>query len=444
VDANNQYGWAMCTMLPTKNFKWILDGNIQRDVIDRPSDAPRGCALEVDLSYPEELHDAHNDYPVAPESFGVKADMLSDKQRDLLKDGKYKEAKKLIPNLNEKKKYIVHYETLKQYIALGINVDKIHRVLEFDQCRWLKDYIDLNTLMRTAATSELKKEMYKLMNNAVFGKTMENVRKYRNMQFVTSEEKAKKLAGKANFKRFSIISDTLVLVEMGKTTIHFKKPIFDGFSILDVSKTIMYDFNYNYIKVKYPGEKSVLFFTDTDSFGYKIETEDIYKDMLDDHERFDFSGYPDNHPCFSSLTPDQVKHMKQKNKKVLGKFKDELAGFSMREFIGIRSKVYSFIVQPEQEEEFENFKQENNMCTKKLKGVQKRIVKKNIRHEHYKQCLLEGKRKLATMTTIRSYRHQLYTIGQTKLALNNFDDKRYILPDGVTTLAHGHYKIPKE
>ena len=282
--------------------------------------------------------------PQPPKVFLVTEDMLSDKQRDLLKDAKHTEAKKLIPNLKDKKKYIVHYITLKKYIEMGINVDKIHRVLSFDQCRWLKNYIDKNTIMRTLTTNKFKQEMYKLMNNAVFGKTMENVRKYRNVVFVRSEEKLKKLAAKPNFKRFVIINETLILVEMGKTTIHFKKPIFDGFSILDISKTIMYDFNYNYIKIKYPGEKSVLFFTDTDSFGYKIETEDIYKDMLDDHELFDFSGYPDNHPCFSALTSDQVKYIKQKNKKVLGKFKDELAGFSMR--------VYSFFVQPEQEEAF--------------------------------------------------------------------------------------------
>ena len=107
---------------------------------------------------------------------------------------------------------------------MGINVDKIHRVLEFDQSCWLKNYIDKNTLMRTAATNKFKKEMYKLMNNAVFGKTMENVRKYRNVVFVDNEEKLKKLSAKPNFKRFVIINEKLILVEMGKTTIHFKKP----------------------------------------------------------------------------------------------------------------------------------------------------------------------------------------------------------------------------
>ena len=282
------------------------------------------------------------------------------------------------------------------------------------------------------------------MNNDVFGKTMENVRKYRNVVFVDNEEKLKKLAAKPNFKRFVIINEKLILVEMGKTTIHFKKPIFDGFSILDISKIIMYEFHYDYIKVKYPGERSVLFFTDTDSFGYKIQTEDIYKDMLENHELFYFSGYPDDHPCFSALTPSEIEHIKLKNKKVLGKFKDELAGFSMREFIGIRSKVYSFIVQPEQEEAFETFKRAEEMCSKKLKGIKKSVVKKKILHEHDRQCLLDGQKILATMTSIRAYRHQCYTIKQTKIALNNFDDKRYILQDGLTTLAHGHYAIPKE
>ena len=151
LDANNLYGWAMCKPLPTRGFKWMDDDELS-------SWKKRACILEVDLEYPKQLHDRHNDYPLAPERLVL---------------GK---VEKLVPNLNDKIKYVIHYENLKLYESLGLKITKIHRGIKFEESPWLKKYIDLNTDLRSKANNEFEKDFFKLMNNSVFGKTMENIR----------------------------------------------------------------------------------------------------------------------------------------------------------------------------------------------------------------------------------------------------------------------------
>ena len=123
----------------------------------------------------------------------------------------------------------------------------------------------------------------------------------------------------------------------------------------------MYEENFGYIKQRYPGSRSKLLFTDTDSLAYLIETDDIYKDMLEERDRYDFSDYPDNHPCFSNLPMKEIKEIKQQNKKVLGKFKDELNGFSINEWVGVRSKVYSFTIHQDQENDFREYQKKKTL-----------------------------------------------------------------------------------
>ena len=242
LDANNLYGWAMSEKMPYEDFKWVED--VKSIPLEKMlSDGDLGYVLEVDLDYPSELHDLHNDYPLAPESMVING------------------VKKLTPNLNNKIKYVLHHRNLKQYLSLGLKLTKIHRVIEFKQSKWLAPYIALNTDLRTKAKNNFEKDFFKLMNNSVFGKTMENIRKRKDIQLVTSEKKALKLIAKPNFKHRTIFTENLVAVHMGKTKLVFDKPIYVGMSILDVSKTLMYDFHYNYIKKKY-GEDAKLLFTD--------------------------------------------------------------------------------------------------------------------------------------------------------------------------------------
>ena len=221
--------------------------------------------------------------------------------------------------------------------------------------------------------------------------------------------------------RSYIFCEELIAVHMKKTSLTMNKPVYLGMCILDLSKT-MYKFQYNYIKPKY-GDNAKLLFTDTDSLMYEIKPEDFYKDISGDvKDRFDTSDYPPNH---ISGTPTGC------NKKVLGVFKDEVAGRCIGEFVGLRAKLYSYKM-------FEG--EENKRC----KGVIKSVVKRSITHEDYKTCLFTGKEQIRKMNVIRSYKHEVYTEEVNKVALCPNDDKRHILEDGINTLAWGHYKIPQK
>ena len=338
LDANNLYGWAMSKPLPTHGFEWM-----KVDELETWERLP--CILEVDLECPKNLHDLYNDYPPAPEQIVVN------------------KVSKLIPNLGDKKKYVLHYENLKQYLKLGLKLTHIHRGIKFKESPWLEKYISLNTKLRTEAKNEFEKDFFKLMNNAVFGKTMENIRNRVDIKLVNNKKQAEKLSAKPNFKHCNIFSEDLVAIHMKKTKLDFDKPVYLGMCILDLSKTLMYDFHYNYIKQKY-GDKAKLLLTDTDSLMYEIQTEDFYNDISGDlKDRFDTSGYPSDHP---SGIPSGF------NKKVLGMFKDEVNGNVIDEFVGLRAKLYSY-------------KMFEGKESKKCKGVKKSVVKKSITHEDYKK-----------------------------------------------------------
>ena len=404
VDANNLYGSAMSEKLPVHSFKWMSNKEIENifnnQIVQVWEKTP--CILEVDLEYPEELHDLHNDYPLCPER--VECD---------------KGVKKLIPNLRHKNNYVIHYKNLMQCLRLGMKLKKIHRGIKFIESAFLKPYIDKNTSLRTQAKNNFEKDFFKLMNNAVFGKTMENIRNRVNVKLVDTGEQFKKLTAKPNYESRKIFNKNLVSVHMKKTSLTMNKPVYLGMSILELSKIIMFDFHYKYIKPKY-GNKAKLLFTDTDSFLYEIQTEDFYKDISGDvRERFDTSDYPEGHP---SGIPTGI------NKKVLGKFKDEAAGKVIKEFVGLRAKLYSY-------------KMDEGKENKRCKGIKKAVVEKSIRHEDYKTCLTTGKEQLRRQNIIRSYEHTLYTEEVNKVALSAADDKRYLLKDSFDTLAWGHRRI---
>ena len=245
---------------------------------------------------------------------------------------------------------------------------------------------------------------------------MENLRNRRKIDLVTSETKLKKLAAKPSFKCFTIFHENLVSVERKQVELVLNRPIFVGFAVLDLSKEFMYRFHYGYIKEKYPEERSKLLFTDTDSLTYIIQTENVFEDFYRDKELFDFSDYDETSRYFNV-----------ENKKVIGKMKDEMKGVLIQEFIGLRAKMYSLL-------------KGDNKEMKRAKGVKKNIVKNEIRHQHYKTCLFDEEKFMHSMCSIRSEKHQLYTIKQNKSSLSFYDDKRYLLADGITSLLYGHYK----
>lgn len=418
-DINNQYGWAMSQPLPYGGFKWIDDNIIEKYnqtigetttwITNLNEESDTGYVFEVDIGYPYELHDKHQDLPFCPEHRsppGVK---------------RPREGVKLMATLFNKEKYVIHYSALKQVLSHGLKLEKIHRILEFKQNTWLKSYIDLNTQLRTVAKNEFEKNLFKLMNNAVFGKTMEDVRKHSVVKLITKWEGrygAESYICRPEFKSSTIFDDNLVAIELKKTELYFNKPIYVGQAILDIAKTKIYEFHYDYMKPIF-GDKCYAAYTDTDSIIYMIEHKDIYNIIKRDcHIRFDTSDYPKNNIYDIPLV----------NKKVLGLMKDEMNGRIMTEFVGLRAKMYSIRVEDED-------------VIKKAKGVKSYVIKNQIVFNDYIECLNNCTEKSVEQNLIRSNKHQVSSITQTKIALSPHDDKRYLLKNSYKTLPWGHYSI---
>ena len=279
-----------------------------------------------------------------------------------------------------------------------------------------KKYIDFNTEKRKHAKNSFKKDFFKLMNYSVFGKTMENLRKRVDVRLVTNEKKLLKPTSKPTYVSSKLFKENLVAVHKIKETLTLNRPAYVGMCILDLSKTLMYCFHYNYVKNEY-GYRAKLLFTDTDSLTYEIEAEDVYQDFWYDTHKFDNSDYPENSPYHDRT-----------NKKVIGKFKDEAASIPIVEFVGLKSKMYSYIKNVEK-------------GGKTAKGIKKNVIKNDLKHEDYKNVLLNNKQLHHKMKTIRSRKHQLGSYEINKISLNCFDDKRYIHNKGITSYTYGHYKI---
>ena len=223
LDANNLYGWAMSERLPTGNFKWVENlpetpEEIEKFLSNYKENSSKGIILEVDLEYSKELHNLHNEYPCAPENKIITDNMLSDYAKKFKAEHTVSSGKvpKLVTTLYDKEKYVSHYRNLQLYLSLGLKIKKIHRVLEFDQSPWLKEYIDFNTEMKKNAKNSFEKDFFKLMNNSVFGKTMENLRKRVNIELVTDEKRLNKLSAKPTYVSSKIFNENLVGVHTKK------------------------------------------------------------------------------------------------------------------------------------------------------------------------------------------------------------------------------------
>ena len=324
LDANNLYGAAMSEKLPMNGFKWVSDILVidEKFVKSYNKNRNKGYILEVDVDYPTKLHKLHSDMPFLPDR------IIIDK------------TKKLVCNLYDKKNYVVHISVLKQALDHGLKLRKVHRVIEFNQKAWLKEYIDVTTELRKKASNDFEKYFFKLMNNAVFGKTMEDVRKHGDIKLVKTDYKRNKLVSEPNYHTMKLIKENfnnLSIIEMKKLKVKMNKPIYLGLCILEISKTTMYEYDYeyeyeydwyDYVKSKY-GDKVKLCYTDMDS----LKTKDFYEDIAQDvQERFDTSNYSFDRPL-----------PKGKNKKVIGLMKDELGGGIITEFVALRPKTYSYI-----------------------------------------------------------------------------------------------------
>jgi len=415
-DMNNLYGKAQSEPLPIGNFKFLTTEEIaELDLMSITHDSPIGYIYDCDLEYPSNLHDSHSDYPLAPEHITVTREMLSPFAQSLA-GSHWRPSKKLIPNLYNKTHYVTHYRNLQFYVKQGMKMTKIHRILSFSQSTWLKGWIDLCTAQRQNARSEFEADLAKLQANATFGKTMEQVRKRANLRLIADPVKLLKAVSKPSYREAQIINKDLVMVRAAQQKVTLNKPIAVGFCILELSKLAMYEFYYNYLKTKYQNRCSLLF-TDTDSLCCQIQTADIYQDMSESMDLFDTSNFDKDHALYSTH-----------NHRVLGKMKSETSSTAPLEFVGLRAKMYSLSC--------------GKKSQKKAKGIKKHYVKKRLQHQSFLDVLHNSSHTTnAKFRLFRSTNHVINTVEMTKLCLSALYDKRYILSDGMHTLAYGHYSL---
>ena len=430
-DMTNLYGWSMKQKLPYKNFEWLDNKDIEslnnifinndidkfERLINKNENEDIGFCFEVDLIYPEELHKLHNMYPLAPEKYTPELEDLSEFTINMKKQLRNKDNVKLdktpllIQTLNNKYNYNIHYKTLLLYMKLGLKVSKVHKGIKFNQTDFMSEYIDMNTNLRNQAKNGFEKDLYKLLNNSVYGKTFENVLNYSNIKFVQDGDILTRDMMDLKFKKLTAINKDLILIDKIKKECIMNKPIYLGACITDYAKYQMFNFHYNVALPFWGLDNIQLLMTDTDSLVYHIKTNDIYYDLgelnkkglMDTSTLKGLSICNDTYKKVGIMKPDEPDNI--------------------LEFVGLRSKMYSYIT-------------DKNNTVKKLKGVNKKALK-TIKFNDYKEALFNTELNKVNVSNIRSYKQEIYNIDSFKLALTADDTKRYILDDGISTLAFG-------
>ena len=418
VDANNLYGWGMSQCLPYDNLE--LKEVDEKDqptlywhVMNTAADSEIGYYLEVDLEYPAEIKFKTKNLPFCPIKRKVDKSELSEYSKSVMPDNHIPQPK-LICDQYDKHKYILDYRMLQFYVGRGMKLKKIHRVLSFKQKAWLKPYIDHNTSLRAKAKTDFEKDFYKLMNNAFYGKTMENVRERVNVRYYKNDEQNKIINSHSQltFKREKLF-DSFRIHHHTKQEVLFNKPIYIGAAVLELSKMLMYQYYYDVLQPHFGETNLQLHYMDTDSFVLSIKCNDLVEQLLKLEDYFDFSNLDKDHILFSN-----------KNKKVVGKFKIETGpSLTLDRFVALKPKIYCFVVN-------------DNECGK-IKGVSKQSSAK-ISFDEYKNTLYNGRITQATNTGIRSDHHNISLQTVKKTALSASDDKRFYI-SSTESVPHGYY-----
>ena len=416
IDANNLYGWAMSQYLPTSEFEKLdfpeeyeLE-QIVEDLRFIPDNNEYGYFIECDMIYPAEIKEKTENFPLCP--YQTKADPnLFSEYMNSVKQPNYKPTEKLMCDLTNKYNYMMHYRMFKFYTQIGMKVTKIHTIYRFKQSLWLEKYINHNTQKRTKAKTNFEKDLYKLMNNAFFGKTMENVRERTNLEFIphTNIDQIIKRQSKLSFKGIVNHYSEFSIYKFDKEKVIFDKPIYLGFSVLELSKLLMYEFYYHKLQPYYSSNVK-LHYMDTDSFILSIKTGDLINDLEYFKDDFDFSELDPSHELYNSI-----------NKKVIGKMKIETSPIiELDNFVALRSKSYSFSYGSAQKLTQEA--KQRTIQKSKQKGIQHTPI-----YSQFINSLFNSETTTATNYSIRSNAHNLTVQKQDKLALNPFDDKRMYL-----------------
>ena len=385
IDANNLYGHSMSQPLPYDEIKF--DNNIKlEDILNTPDDSDIGYFIEIDLTYPDNIKEKTKNFPFAPVNKKINPDNFNDYMNEIKSDT-YIQTKKLICDWSDKKNYLYHYRMLKFYIRHGMIVDKVHNIISFKQNRWLQKYISFNTQKRNKAKNDFEKDFYKLLNNAFYGKTMENNRNRLKIKFIKKDNYREiiKQQSKLTFNGIHKSYENCDSYTFKQNEVLMDKPIYLGFTVLELSKLLMYETYYDKLQPYFRQENIQLHYMDTDSFILSVNTKDIIKDLKNLEDIFDFSNLDKNHELFSN-----------KNKKVIGKFEIETPkNVFIDEFVCLRSKMYAFKCKYDTEDK------------NKLKGISKSQSKK-IKFQEYYKCLF-GKeyQKESDNFILRSINHDM-------------------------------------
>ena len=443
-DVNNLYGKALSSYLPIGGFNWMMDTDEWHHIQENPMDwimkqkeeQDIGYHLEVDLSFPEDIHDKLKGLTPVPYQRKVQWHELSPFQQEMALalgvTNTSLSTSRLITDLYPRKNYVVHYCVLQFYLSLGIKLDCIHRGVSYRQAPTIRPYIERlanNRKLASEAGDSFATDMWKLAANAVYGKSVESVRKRCNFILCTNKERAMRYTKKPTFEEVIMLDDCEVaLLRVKKLTVCLNKPLYLGVTVLDEAKRILYDWHYNVALPKW-GDKFQSIATDTDSVYCLVETENIYHDMKEQKDKYDMYDYSPKCPVFGPYH-DPTNH------KVPGVMKDENAGRVMHKMTFLRPKMYNYT-------SFGALGTSNAgqyKLVQKAKGVPK-IGLTELTPDKYEEVLLEPIQLYAEFVSILSLKHDVFTVEILKKSLNGFDVKRYILPDAVNTLPYGHKDI---
>ena len=431
IDQNNLYGSALSMPLPYADFEWLDEVEIRHfsdpsNIISLDVKGETGYLFDVDLDYPESLHDRTADFPLAPESGEVTEDMLSPYMKDFYarlsevrgSSATFKSCRKLLLTQQHKTDYICHFAILRFYLKMGMVLKRVNRVIRFKQRRFLKPYIDYNSEKRAHASNAFEKDFYKLKNNCLFGKTMEDVRKRQDYRLVTDPQRFSKLADNPLFIDRDIITDDITGVKMMKNKVVLNKPIYIGQAVLDYSKLEMYKLFYKKLPKCPLIKKLELAGGDTDSFFLSITTDlgveltDVFQSL---GKYFDSSNYSEDNRVFSAL-----------NRAKLGCFKDECKGNTLKRMILLRPKMYSM-----------EYDEDSLASINRAKGISRSVVKGYLPSD-YLSAYEESKEIWCNMTVLRSRSHTIQTITLNKRGLSCWEDKRCWLSPNES-VPYGHY-----
>ena len=433
LDANSLYSWALSKKLPVNNFKWVKKEDLKKIdenfIMKLGEDDPTGYFFEVDITFPEETHDKFNAYPPAPQRRVVNESELSPYQKRIRKKLGMKNSSlktpKLIADLTDRNFYVIHYMELKKYLELGVKLVKVHRALTFHQENWLAKFIELCSTKRAETTDPYENYFWKLVQNSVYGKTVEQKRGRCRLNIIKTEKSALALAKKATISDILIITENVVIIKMKAIRVTLNSPIYAGVTVLSRSKELMYSFYYDCLQKQYGHENLSLITTDTDSTLILVRCHDVYEDMRKPEMSFwlDRSDYSKDDPL---LGPDMYDDT---NRKVGGKFKDVTATTGVITSVCfLKPKLYSY-------------KTTQNKTDVKAKGMDIN-ARKDVIFDHFTRVLKKNDKTFTTTKRFQSVQHEIYTVEITKTGLTCYDDKRYHETYNES-LAYGHYKIQK-